>query len=96
MISDKLVGFLIGFPLGAVIAWVWYEISGLWPRWVMRCDAQERLFEQETWVTCGRCGLSNHFSAYTINGGLAHRMAFVRRHAFCVSSIDDLGMPRGR
>ncbi len=92
--NDNLLGFLVGFPLGASVAWVWYEISGLWPRWVMRCDASESYDGGLTHLYCERCHHHNEFKALTVSGGLAYRMQFVRRHAFCAPSIDDRGTAR--
>jgi hypothetical protein len=88
---DKLIGLLIGLPLGVVVTWVWYELSGTWPRWIRGVGSSEYTEDFKTTMICPRCNGEGSFVATTVAGGLEGRISFVQKHRFCEVSIDDQG-----
>lgn len=82
-LPPQMLGLLIGLPLGAVVASVWYELSGKMPLWVWRVKADEVTIDNHTTARCRVCCGVEEFRTLTVDGGLAHRLEFVRNHAFC-------------
>lgn len=87
MLPDKVLGFLVGFPLGAVLAWVWYELP-----WHARgVVLDEHTDGNRTWVRCSRCQWESQFTTTTVAGAIAYRVRLIRSHAHCAPNNDDRG-----